>query len=66
MPSTQNVMGLDNDEVREKIPSDQMIRHNMSTLFMSGADSKNLKSCDMNATAIYDVCKWMLDVTSKL
>ncbi|TPX38416.1 hypothetical protein SeLEV6574_g07799 [Synchytrium endobioticum] len=66
IPSTQTIMGPDNDVVRENVSSNQMIRHNMSTLFMSGADSKNLKLCDMNSTAIYDVCKWILDVTSKL
>ncbi|TPX42384.1 hypothetical protein SeMB42_g05145 [Synchytrium endobioticum] len=66
IPSAQNVVCLDKDEERVNIPSHQMVRRNMSTVFISGLESKHLISCDMNTSAIHEVCKWIVDATSKI
>lgn len=64
-PTNQVIVPLDDNNEMEGIPNDQLIKENMSTLFMSGMKEKQLASCEINQAVIEEMSKWIMRVVPK-
>lgn len=64
-PTNQSVVPFDDNNEMDGIPKNQLIKQNMSMLFMSGMREKQLIPCGINTAVINEISKWIIDITPR-